>query len=208
MSTIIAGRYPTFEQAQRAQSLLADRGFAEQDVCIFYVNPPGRHDQTAIGGDQFADPGTRRSTRGVIVGAVVGAIVGVVFGAAGAAASTSMQALIFLVATGIGAYAGSLIGALETTTHKPAEGADAPHQRPAGVLLAARTDGDGTVASAIAAFELSKALDIEHADGDWRNGQWVDFNPVAPMHLEPDSPRHHNVTGRLGADAHAVGVRS
>ncbi|CAN5156412.1 hypothetical protein BH10PSE17_BH10PSE17_03770 [soil metagenome] len=205
MSEIIAGRFATFEQAQQAQTLLQDRGFATDDLSVFYVNPPGRHDMTAVGGDQFADKGTRKSTRGVIVGAVLGALVGVVIGMVAAVASTRMQALIFIVATGIGAYAGSLIGALTATAKKPEAGSEpVPHERAAGVMLAARVVDVATHDLAIAAFEQAAALDIEHASGQWDHGEWTDFNPIAPPQLEPDTPTHRNVSrqARVAAGAH------
>ncbi|CAN5173884.1 hypothetical protein BH09PSE6_BH09PSE6_23570 [soil metagenome] len=205
MSEIIAGRFATFEQAQQAQALLQDRGFETDDLSVFYVNPPGRHDMTAVGGDQFADKGARKSTRGVLIGAVLGALTGVVFGLVAAVASPRMEALIFMVATGIGAYAGSLIGALTSTAEKPAPGAEpVPHERAAGVMLAARVIDAPTHDAAIAAFEQAAALDIEHATGEWDHGEWTDFNPIVPPQLEPDTPAHRNASRptRVAAGAH------
>ncbi|MFJ5383436.1 hypothetical protein ACIPID_17345, partial [Cupriavidus sp. CER94] len=81
--------------------------------------------------------------------------------------------LVMAFATGVGAYAGSLMGALAGT-----ERGTGP-VRHAGVLLAAHVSDANT---ALVASELRRggARDVERAKGQWRDGRWEDFDPLAP----------------------------
>jgi hypothetical protein len=80
---------------------------------------------------------------------------------------------------GVGAYTGSLAGALnnmgkdrqENTSGKPQE------SRPAGVLVAVRVEGKTAELSAEEAFRETGASAVEIASGTWRDGTWADFNP-------------------------------
>ena len=40
----------------------------------------------------------------------------------------------------------------------------------------------------IDALRAEGAADIERAEGEWRDGDWVDFNPVAAPQLVKDAP--------------------
>jgi hypothetical protein len=55
----------------------------------------------------------------------------------------------------------------------------APPTRPAGIMVAVNTEaqGDGL---AVAVLRDSAARMIERADGAWRSGKWVDFDPLRP----------------------------
>ena len=58
-------------------------------------------------------------------------------------------------------------------------GHDTGPVRHAGVLLAAHVDDANT---ALVATELRRggARDVERAEGQWRDGRWEDFDPLAP----------------------------
>jgi hypothetical protein len=43
-------------------------------------------------------------------------------------------------------------------------------------------------ANALEVLQTSGAKDIETAEGLWRDGQWVDFDPVAPPGAETGGP--------------------
>ncbi|WP_420991890.1 hypothetical protein ACKI2N_026995 [Cupriavidus sp. 30B13] len=180
MSLIIAGRYDTYPVAEQAAARLFARGFAEDDVTLFFVNPPGQHARYPIGGDRGADPGARRSGlgagRGIVIGAVAGAIAGV-----GILAAFGAAPLLLMLATGVGAYLGSLVGALalarQDAGRKPDTGEKAV--RDAGVLLAVHVQPD-TGAQAADILRATGARDVERARGRWNNGRWADFDPLAP----------------------------
>jgi hypothetical protein len=184
MSLIVAGRFQTFDQAEQAASRLFTRGFVEEDVSLFYVNPPGQHAVLPTGGDVHVDrsmrPGQRGAGGGVVVGAVIGAAVG-----AAIVAATHMSALVFVIASAVGAYIGSFIGAMGHARHgkddPPIPASHDRDQQPvreAGVLLAVHVS-DETRRMAEELLREAGAEDVERASGRWQSGKWADFNPVS-----------------------------
>jgi hypothetical protein len=179
METIVAGRFETFEQAETAVRRLVAEGFHREDASAFFVNPPGQHAQFSIGGDQYAD-----ADAGAGPGAVAGAVAGGVAGLAAAMAVTGLNVAILIGVIGVGAYTGSLAGTLaKLGARKPMEDLDASTGRPAGVLVAVRILSDGAEDVAVEIFRQAGAVDIEHAKGVWQDGEWKDFDPVAPIQL-------------------------
>ena len=189
MSTIIAGRFQTFDLAETTANRMMAQGFRQDDLNMFYVNPPGEHGIYPIGGDRATDPAARQTGkgagRGLMLGAAVGAGVGVCVCAAlrawtAAPVQTWLLVLILAIATGLGAYLGSLIGALGRTNAGPRDPhTGEPRVRNAGVLLAAHVTPDNTDLAA----ELLRnggAEEVERAEGQWRDGRWEDFDPLAP----------------------------
>lgn len=181
MSTIIAGRFETFARAETTATRLRARGVRQDDLTMFYVNPPGQHGRYPIGGDEAADPAARKAGAGAGRGIAIGGAVGLGAGVCVLAAlrgTLDMQppswvlALVLAFSAGVGAYIGSLVGALSRT----AQG-DVP-VRHAGVLLAAHVSADNT---ALVANELRQngAQDVERAEGQWRDGRWEDFDPLS-----------------------------
>ncbi|WP_454757662.1 hypothetical protein [Cupriavidus campinensis] len=189
MSTIIAGRFDTFDHAETAAARLRAKGLSEQDLSLFYVNPAGQHATFPIGGDQAVDPAARQTGkgagRGLMIGAALGAAVGICLAAAVRAwFATPPQPWVFVlilaIATGVGAYGGSLMGALSMTRNGQRDPRTGEvRMRHAGVLLAAHVSPDNT---ALVANELRQggAEDVERAEGQWRDGRWEDFDPLAP----------------------------
>lgn len=182
MSTIIAGRFDTFARAETTASRLMAQGVRQDDLTMFYVNPPGQHGTYPIGGDEAVDPAARRAGPGAGRGILIGAVVGFGIGACLAAATRAWFApeavqpwvlvLAMAIATGVGAYVGSLMGALAKTDRS------AGPVRHAGVLLAAHVSEDNT---SLVAGELRRggAQDVERAEGQWHDGRWEDFDPLA-----------------------------
>jgi hypothetical protein len=95
-------------------------------------------------------------------------------------------------ATGVGAYFGALAGALAKLEETPpvtdpyAE-APAPVRR-AGGMVAAHAPQTPQRERALDVLLATGAQDIETADGEWRDGIWVDFDPLAPPGAEPEEP--------------------
>jgi predicted lipid-binding transport protein (Tim44 family) len=192
MALIVAARYTTFEQAQGAATALFAQGFAEDDVHIFYVNTAGAHAKYPIGGDRKADPDASGAQYGALLGgaglALVGAVVGGLIGGA-----LQLAPLALLAVAGVGAYIGSLMGALWVTGRRqprsgssPSGHPEHPEVRSAGVLLALHTD-PSREAQACKILRDAGGMDVERAQGRWQEGRWVDFDPLQPPDREPAS---------------------
>lgn len=185
MNTIIVGRYNQQGEAERASRELLRAGFPMSEMSLFYVNPDGQHALYPVGGDEDESAGThdaksgamRGAAGGVGAGALVGAATIPVLGPAGP-----------LLGAAVGAYAGSLVGALskmEETEPKtdpvPGNDAAAADVQPlkAGVVLAVAV---GTAEERDYAIEIlgECAQEVEETEGTLTNGDWVDFDPLAP----------------------------
>lgn len=181
MDTIIAGRFDSYAAARQAEAVLRGSDFAADDVCTFYVNPPGQHAKYPIGGDRNEDPAARDANTDAVKGAVIGGVIGAGAGlAAGAAAPVAAAAVV--AGAAVGAYTGSLHGALHgmgDEAQKDAGYPEPPEPRKAGVLVAVRAPDDDSSLSARRIFKQSGANDIEIARGTWRDGAWADFDPTA-----------------------------
>lgn len=170
MSLIVAGRMETQPRAQDAISELQRAGFPPDKIASFYVNPPGMHATYPVGGDVAISRGAEDTTKGAAAGA-----------ATGAAAGLATTPVLGPVGPLLGAYIGSLIGGLaETKERDQTEAVDRPHEHVAGQYVAVVADTDEQQRLAVEAFEKASAFDIEVARGTIENGDWIDFNPVAP----------------------------
>ena len=180
MTTIIAGRFLSSEQADHAVEQLQSRSIAPDDISVFYVTPAGQHDATPIGGDEQESPGTEHATHGAGTGALLGAGVGVAGAlvAATAGLAAPMVVVAGLGAAAAGAYSGSLAGAMGGTM-------DAGHHaiRHAGMMVAVNIDAAGNEREVVAALRDAGGIDIERGEGTWADGEWTDFDPTHPPHL-------------------------
>lgn len=167
MQSIIAGRFQTFEQADSTAALMTEH-ISPNDICIFYNNPPGQHNVLLMGGDEKIDPEATDADNSAIK---VGASAGLGAGAIGLFGGP----VVALTAAGIGSYTGSLIGALLGTDEN--ENDSNPIKRKAGVMLAVHISNPNIKETIISLLQNGGALDIEHAHGQWRNGDWIDFDP-------------------------------
>jgi hypothetical protein len=179
MTTIVAGRFQTSEQADLAIEVLAAQSIARDRISVFYVTPPGQHDRTPVGGDEPESAGLEHADRGAGVGAAIGAGAGVAGALIGVTAGLAapMVAVAGLGAAAAGAYSGSLAGAMGSTMDP---GQD--RIRHAGMMVA--VDAGPTPTSTIAgALRDAGAVDIETAEGLWADGTWDDFDPTRPPQL-------------------------
>ena len=92
-----------------------------------------------------------------------------------------------LLGAAVGAYTGSLVGALnkmnkseDSSGNTEAISPSESRTRKAGVLLAVAVTTPEQRANAIQILGVS-ALELEEAEGLMNNGQWVDFNPLTPI---------------------------
>jgi hypothetical protein len=188
VETIIAGRFETLAAAQQAEAMLIGREFPAEDICTLSVNPPGQHATFPIGGDEFADDGSRGAGSDAVKGGVIGGTLGLGAGLAVAAAVPPVgAAAVVAAATGVGAYTGSLAGALhglgeneqENKQHEDSTEPPPEAPRPAGVLVAVRANDRSVAKSAQQTLQETGAKEIEIAAGVWRDGTWADFNPLS-----------------------------
>ena len=182
MSLIVAARFDTFEAAEQAAQILFERKFKEEDVNVFFVNPPGQHDRHELGGDRDVDPGLAKSHRGAGAIAAVFAAVGFVIGLA-LAELMKINWIWFVACVGamVGAYGGSLIGAMQQSRKTPslrAPGA-AQRTRSAGVLLSVHVDSENETLAATLLRDAG-GVDVEKAVGRWQQGRWSDFDALKP----------------------------
>jgi len=174
MDRIIAGRFQTKAKADAtAASIL--RYVDRHDICIFHNNPPGQHGVLPAGGDEDESPGSTAPKDSAATTAIAAGLAAGAIGLAGGPITA-------LAAAGVAAYTGSLVGSMEGATENGTAGAH-PARRPGGVILAVRIARPGNEEFVVDDLRTSGALDIEEANGIWRDGDWVDFNPVQEPRL-------------------------
>ena len=188
MTTIIAGGFGNIVPAEAAIERLKRSGVSEENICTFRVNPPGMHDRFSIGGDRDESPGSKDADKGAMKGAAVGA-------AAGAAAGAVLGPVGMAAGAGVGAYTGSLVGGMkETESEVKPEHEDV---RPAEVLVAVNADAAGIPADEIVRIlETAGAQQVERAEGTWKEGEWVDFDPVSRPRLVGGSDKYTQNTNQ------------
>ena len=179
MERIIAGRFKTKSDADAAAALMAPQ-VGSADICIFHNNPPGQHDAYPVGGDEDEDPGASTADSSAAGSALAG---GLAAGAVGALGGP----VVALAAAATGAYLGSMAGAMAGLGPDEDKKPRAPDRRPAGVILAVRIADPASEDRVIASLRTKGAADIEQAQGEWRDGDWIDFNPVAKPRLVDSS---------------------
>jgi hypothetical protein len=183
MQTIVAARVETQERADQLVDALAERGIARGDMQVFYVNPPGQHAEFPIGGDRYADRGAEHAPKGQAAGAAIGAAAGLAVGGLAAAALPPLAPAVVAGVVGAGALAGSVAGAVSTSKRdedvEAVPGDGEPVARRGGLMLAVRVT-PATEPVVLEALRAAGASDIERATGEWRDGGWVDFDPLQP----------------------------
>lgn len=189
MSLIVAARFQTFDEAEGAARALKEIGITEDALHTFFVNPPGSHDRYPLGGDRANDPDSAGAPVGAIAaGAAVGLIGAVVGGVLALALTDSLLPIV--AAGGVGAYVGSLIGAVFVLGKKrprrslrDARDAKVNQGRASGVMLAVHTSPEQQ--NAVANVLRSKGgIEVERANGRWEDGKWRDFDPLVTPNLD------------------------
>jgi len=198
MPNIVAGRFDEQIDADAALARLRSLGFEDDQATSFFVNPPGQHAQFLLGGDRAVSPGAATAGTGAAAGAAVGGAVGL---GVGLAASPFIGPAAAPAAAGVGAYVGALAGALGKMEDAPADASPAVETaevRHAGVMVAVHAPTPEQRAIVVRALEACGAKNVETADGQWRDGKWIDFDPLAPPSAEttPVGEEKRPETGR------------
>ncbi len=184
MSLIVAARFDTFDAAEAAAARFFAQGWEQDALNIFFVNPPGAHARYPVGGDRAADPDARGAEGGAWGGAAAFGAVGAVVGA-GLLMAFGQAGWIVVAAAAVGAYLGALGGALSVAGKakrafaKSSQTSDSPPVRPSGVLLAVHVE-PGQQTDVADMLRACGGKDVERANGRWREGRWVDFDPIEP----------------------------
>jgi hypothetical protein len=178
MSTIIAGHFQLQDEIDQAHNELVGAGFAEERISAFFVNQPGQHDMTPIGGDHLQSAGAKETPIGVLEGTAAGGAIGLALGAA-----TS------LVTGPVGPIVGGLVGAHVGSLysfHKMKESGEAEEgnenlvePRKPGMLIAVALDDPAQEGRVLEVLRDLGAHHIERAEGSIVAGDWVDFDPLS-----------------------------
>ena len=186
MSTIITGHFELQSAAEGAVAALGAAGFNKHHLTSFFVSPAGQHDLTPVGGDADESVGMAAASSGAVSGAAIGGAIGT---AVGLAAMEPFGPSAAFVAGGVGAYVGSLLGAVGNMHDKPATAADAARasglRRRSGMQVAAMAPGEAEQASAVSILRSHGATDIESPEGSIVAGDWLDFDPLSPLRRVP-----------------------
>jgi hypothetical protein len=182
MAKLVVGRFENINGVERALAVLPRAGFAREEFGTFYVAPPGQHQLYPIGGDAHSDQGARDAGAGAAAGVAMGGATGLAVGALAAAVLPFIPIAGVLATAGIGAYAGSLMGALSKTRDADESEATPEHpvEQPGGPRVAVRVDRPGTESLAIEVLERVGAKEIAHGEGEWHARLWQDYDPRVP----------------------------
>lgn len=178
MGQIIAGRFEQQDDAEQAVEAILGAGVGQEQVVSFYVSPAGQHSRHPLGGDRDESPGAEHTGPGRAAGMAGGGLIG---GAIGAATSPVTGPIGPITGALVGAHIGSLFGSLEEMKEDgTGEGQNPIPIRHAGILVAVATPDANAEDQAIEVLRSLGAQDIERAQGTIANGDWEDFDPVAP----------------------------
>jgi hypothetical protein len=178
MSTIIAGHFQLQDEVDQAHSALAGAGFADDRISQFFVNQPGQHDLTLIGGDNLQSPGAKETGIGVLEGTAAGGAVGL---AVGAVTSVFTGPAGPIVGGLVGAHVGSLYSFHKMKEQGETErgGENQTEPRKPGMLVAVAVDGAAQEQRVLEVLRTLGAHHIERAEGSIVDGDWVDFDPLS-----------------------------
>lgn len=180
MSTIVAGHFQLQDQINQARHELMNAGFPEDHISAFFVNQPGQHDMTAIGGDHIQSPGAKEAPLGVVEGAAAGGAIGAALGLA----TTPVTGPVGPVVGGLlGAHVGSLFSLTKMKEAGESEqggaGENLVEPRKPGMVVAVSTDSPGEEEKALEVLHRLGSDHIERAHGTIENGDWTDFDPLS-----------------------------
>jgi hypothetical protein len=193
MTQIVAGVFDDEQSATSTAHELRNAGFDASNLDQFVLNPAGRHAGLPLGGDEYADAKADGAEKGTLKGAGIGSAIGAV---AGLAATPLVGPVAIAAGAATGAYAGSIAG----TMNKLGEHDEQTREpRPAGVMVAVNAGSAEDEEVAIDLLRNGGARMIERAQGSWRDGKWMDFDPVrAPDIVETREQRDAGRTAHKG----------
>lgn len=179
MSTIVAGHFLLQDQVENARRELMRAGFPEDQISAFYLNQPGQHDLTPIGGDRIESPGAQETPEGIAQGAATGGAVGVAIGAATSVVTGPAGPIVGGL---VGAHVGSLFSLSkmkERGEHEEGGTENRFEPRKAGMLVAVAVEQPDAEARALDVLRSLGSDHIEKAKGTIQNGDWTDFDPLS-----------------------------
>jgi hypothetical protein len=181
MSTIIAGHFQLQDEVEQARQALIDAGFDPARISGFYLNQPGQHDMTAIGGDHLHSPGAKETPEGLAQGAATGGAIGVAVGAATVPATGPLGPVVGGL---LGAHIGSLFSfsKMKERGEREEGTGTVPELRPAGMLVAVAFDDAADETRALDVLRRLGAHHLERAQGNIVDGDWADFDPASTPH--------------------------
>lgn len=182
MARIVAARLENPTDVGSVMRALSSQGFQKSEIQSFYVNQPGQHALFPAGGDAYSDEGARGGGRGALLGAAIGAAIGLGAGFGASIVIAGHGPIALLAGAAVGAYVGSLYGALRKMRPGNKHRATAKHpvERAPGQMVAVRVDRPGAEPRAIETLNRFGARDIERTEGTWQEGDWKDFDPRTP----------------------------
>ena len=181
MARIVCGMFDATLDADAALEALKREGFQRPEVDNFYVSPPGQNDMTPVGGDApHSSEGSRHAGAGATFGAIAGAIVGA---GVGWLLSAWLGVIVIPLSAGLGAYIGSLAGAMARMRpgRRGAASVEHPVEMRGGRMIAVNVERTGIEKKAIELLRRHGARDVRIAEGRWADGSWRDFDPRAPL---------------------------
>ena len=221
MSRIVAGRFQEPAGAEAVLRALPAQGFNRSEFEMFFVTPPGQHATFPVGGDASSDEGARKGGSGADIGALIGAGAGLLIGIIGYVITKYLNidvlwpglvtrqgedsgvglGLITIALAAVGAYVGSLIGAMSKMRSGSLRRATVEHpvERPSGLMVAINVDRQGSEPRAIETLQRYGARDIERTQGEWKDGDWKDFDPRMPTPPDAGVP-NESIVGKITAE--------
>lgn len=201
MKTLIAGRFVRYDQGETAASELKQAGFSADEISLFHINPQGQHDLHPLGGDEDESVGTHDAGSRAVASAAGGGGIGGLIGLAalpvlGPTAGCGGRCLYWFAGGRAGRHetirrgcsryrftqrnANNLPASNPALQHdaeiSPTTDVDEVAARQPGVMLAVATAQQRADAETM----LGRyAYQIQQSEGDLRNSDWIDFNPLA-----------------------------
>jgi hypothetical protein len=182
MSTIIAGRFDNTVQVQAVLDELTFAHFRNDEFASYYVNSPGQHALGALDGGIHADAGAEHAGACALSGVTTAGAAGLALGGCATVMAPEAGRAAALAASGVGAHAAFLLGALNRLDQLFQAAAPAAVGEPGGgPMVAICVDRPGTEQLAREALRRHGAHAIERQVGQWENGGWKDFDPRSPV---------------------------
>lgn len=179
MSTIVAGHFQLQDEVDNARRELVRAGFPEDRISAFFLNQPGQHDQTPIGGDHIQSPGAKETSEGVVAGAATGSVVGAAIGAVSSVVTGPVGPVVGGL---VGAHVGSLFSLSKMKDAGEKEDGSSENRyepRQSGMLIAVAADQPDEESRAIEVLRGLGGHHIERAKGTIVGGDWTDFDPLS-----------------------------
>ena len=176
MSIIVAGHFQLQDEVERARRELVSAGFDDDHISAFFLNQPGQHDMTPIGGDHAQSPGAKETPEGVVEGAAAGGAVGAAIGAATSVVTGPAGPIVGGL---VGAHVGSLysLSKMKDKGEHEKGGENLAEPRKPGMVLAVAIDDPSQEGQAVEVLRDLGAHHLERAQGHIDHGDWTDFDP-------------------------------